>query len=172
MYTLSSALKRALVNNSQEAEFSRDSVIETEPSKDGTYIAGLGGTTAPQQVLVIPFVDGAGCDMRLSGWWLLGKPTAGDNDAVWIRLTLVQFKVVAGKFNGLGKRRLRANEFCAKRMLLIAGTVGEHGLIVNDGDIAYAKIDLQGCQKFQFEFTTDPEQPGFGNALFAVTSGF
>lgn len=172
MQTLSSHLKRALYSNSQEISFSREPIADSEPLSDGTYVAGLGGPMAPQQILIIPFVEGGpecGCKMRVSGWWLVGK--AGDTtNLVYIRLTLAQFDVVASRFSGLGGRFLKSNEFCAGQLTLTAGDVGKHGLIVNDGLIAYTKIDLQGCQKFQFEFAQGEQRPGFGNALFAVTS--
>lgn len=175
MFSYSTPLNKALAANSQMVSFLEDDddVLITEPLDSDTFVAGLGNQNrAPQQVMVLPYCDGgpnSEFDLRLYGWWVHGLPK-DKNNLLWIRLLLAEFHCIAGSRNGYQTRLIKAGEHFASQINLTAGTVGQYGHVQN-GPIAYAKVDLQGCQKYQFACATGAGS-GLGNALWAITSSW
>ena len=174
MEMLSTKLSKALTANSENLVFSYPDVGLVEPVADGDFVAGLGGATSPQQILIVPYCEGAPgrqFSMRLYGWWNHGEIRDAAN-TIWLPLLLAEVACVAGPKNGSGGRLIKESEYFAQGITFVAGDLGMYGRIVQGGDVGYLKIDLQGCRKFRFDFAVGEQAPGFGNALWALTSAW
>lgn len=176
MFAYSTPLYKALTaGNSQLVDFDNDDVVATEPLDEDTFPAGIGTPTAgPQQLLILPYCEGPAGNVfyvRLYGWWPHGN-LKDRNNLLWLRLLLVEFRVVSGSVTGLERRLIKASENFAESLEVTGGTVGRYGLVQNGG-VAYAKVDLQGCQKYQFVCAKGADGTVLGsNALWAITSSW
>jgi len=170
---MAAQLTRALFNNSENVQYTNPGIRSVEPT-DGAFVAGLGGALAPQQVLLLPFGDGAegsAFKVRLYGWYHFGDVSRAGS-VTWLPLVLAEMRVVLGAVNGLPYRNIESKERFACKLELLSGNPGFYGRLV-DGPIAHAKVDLAGCHKFSFDFAQDELSPGvFGNVLFAHASAF
>lgn len=174
--TLSTPLSRAFVSNSQAVDDLNVGPSPAEPSDDGAFPAGYNGAYAPQVLLVVPFCQGGPQSefiMRVWGWWSAGA-ILDTEGSVWVPLLLAEVLCVAGSRNGLGARMLKDSEFLCDNLTLLSGDLGPSGKIIvpGPGRVAYLKLHLNGCQKFQFEFQAGEDPPALGNALWAKTSAF
>ncbi len=161
-------LKALTTGNSQNVQFADPSVRGDEPTDDGVYKTGLGGT-GPQQILVIPYAEalpGATWRMRVMGWWHHGALTDVQN-VIWVPMLLAEFYCTAGNKTGLASRLVREGEVFAGNLVLTAGTLGTFGLLSSGGSISFAKLDTQGCHKIQFDFDPgqDYQPPLYPNGL-------
>lgn len=170
METVSHPLTRLAAANSDNVDYDGPGVRETEPT-DGAYVAGLGGSLAPQQILLVPFGEGQGqFKLRIYGWYHVG-PAGAASEVLWIPLVLAEFEITLGSTSGRVGRKVAASERFANRIELLSGGVGQYGAIV-DGPIAFAKVDLHGVQKYSFDFAQGTLPGALGNCLFAETSSF
>lgn len=191
---LAAPVQRALTENSQRSDYANGFVVrDTEP---GTAIRLLDGTSAtaedgvfnsarswatygPPQILVMPFCSGSpGSQFRMKiwGWYNIGStvPSGQTVDPLtrWLPLPIAEFLCVAGSQCGLGGGYLKSNEFMAAQMTLVAGTLGQKGVLVSDegGIGAWAKIDLPAPRKIHFDFKPIGNLQANGNCLWMQTS--
>ena len=169
-WAASHALTRALYTDSDNVDFDDPGIRESEPTVD-VQVAGLGGTEAPERLLLIPFGDGtlgSAFKLRLYGWYHVG-PSKDANKVTWLPLVLAELRCVLGDKNGLASRLVEPKERFAREISLL---LGDGGGIVN-GPIAWAKVDLHGCRKFSFDFAQDGTLAGaLGNCLWSPASAF
>ena len=169
--TLSTPLFKALATPTQQVEFQDLVPVAAQPTTEGVYSAGHGGSTAPQQVLLLPYGTGNAGDqfrMRLYGWWPVDDPAA-TTKVVWLPLLLCEFTVTLGNQAGVGNRLIASNDRIAATITLDAGTVGT-GVLVSNPVAAWVKVDLQGCRLFQFDFEPVLAGMAYGNCLFGKVS--
>lgn len=174
--TLSTPLSKWQIDNSLAVDAQIIDFSSVEPSGDGIHRIGYGGSIAPEMVLLVPYCQGSpGSEftMRVWGWWHAGAILDTEN-VVWVPLLLAEVLCVAGSNRGLGQRIVRDSDCACDTLTLLSGDLGKNGMIVQPGPgrIAYLKLHLHGCQKFQLEFQQGEDPPAFGNALWAKTSAF
>lgn len=175
MYSLSTPLSRALGASprsdrpdrafSQSPDFAGIGPSGVEPTGDGCFGAGQGGIKAPAQLMIVPYSRGYGeYLMRLWGWYTVGEERDTER-VLWLPLLLAEFSCVSGGQGGLQNRVVGPGEMFCGDLKLDAGSLGQDGRIF-DGPVSWAKVDLQGCRKFQFDFTAP------GNALWGLASSY
>ena len=173
MPVLTTPFATGLATNSTDVDWALGGETSATAPGGDAQLGGLGNATAPQIALILPYCDGPPLSqftLRVWGWWNRGAP--GDvNNVIWVPLLIAEFDCVAGVMNGLGSRLIKDNEFFVDTMTLTKGTVGMYGIVIspNGGGRAWAKVELQGAQKFQFACRAG-NPAGFGNVLFSLTS--
>lgn len=172
------SLTRALSENSQRVDWSEVVITEIGLTKDaeddgsGVWTVGM-STFSSSLVRVHPICLGApdySFSMRIIGWWLYGSYPDPAKSSVFVPGLIAEFNCVAGSKQGIGNKLIRENEFLCSSMTLVAGTLGEGGAIVSHEAGSWAKVELQGVRKIQFDFKQGLTGPAFGNALWAKTT--
>lgn len=168
--TASHPLTRALPTNGDKPDFREPDVSDTEPSGDGVFLAGGGGDAAPQQVEVYPIGEGGPgttFELYIYAWRLYGAPA--DEAKFWLDGLLASFACTLGQYAGLQGRLLKPSERFASELVLTGGWLGRYGGVVSPAAKAWFRLDLQGCQRFQFIVRAET---ALGNALWAPGSYF
>lgn len=176
--------------NSTDAAFATVGPFLTEPGAaqgSGTAQDGIWplppittGETTNNQLLVLPFAD-AGPDstfsVRLFGWKRATWPQSQNVVPVWLPFFLCELACTTADLPGpQSTGQLDAmpqtSNLC-DTITLVQGDLGFYGRINSVGAAgtgsnlpAYAKIDLQGAQKFQFLFQWNDQLPPSGMNAF------
>lgn len=175
--TLSTPLTKALASNSPNVAWSPVAVQASEPVGDGIFVAGLGGAVTCPMLVILPFSqDGVGGQyyLRVYGWWHFGAVDDAAN-VVWVPLEIATLLCTSGPQQGVDARLLPSNQNFAGKLELVGGSLGHYGGLTsseNGEGIAYARVPLVGCRKFQFDFAPGPTPMALGNALFAKTTAY
>lgn len=178
--------KGAVWNNFSTTPISHPLPTTTEPAQaetatfgeTGSWEAGKTGETTAERLRVMPYAEGEPGSLfwvRLYGWQRFGA--VGGPQTVWMPTLLVQFACVVGTLGGpslMGAGNpfnLGPMEYLAGEMAVITGGVGGEGKVrspgIDSGFPAWALVELDGAQKFQFGFQA-PEDNVIGmNAFWA-----
>ncbi len=124
---------------------------------------------AASRICVLPFAYGepfAEFYTRIYGWRRLGD--SNDPMVIWIPTLLVELFGITSSQSGIIGNYLGPTEYLVDTLSVTNGSLGSgYGTSPGGGLPAYAVLDIQGCQKIQFDFVVGEEYPAFGNALWA-----
>ena len=192
MYEQARPLQKGRTVNATDASFPSKVVTATEPAADNATATGSaaisltttgGGGLVPSRVRFRFYgvgADNTTFEARLIGWFRGG--IAADGSIIWLPEILAAFTCTLGTAAGVGSGGfVKSTESFVDTITIgnTAPTVGEPSMtadVTRSGDvllyspannlIAWADVDLQGCEKF--EFTYDMVTATSANALYTL----